>query len=65
MQKVAKVRRFMGMTQTDLAKVLDISKQAYWMKEKGKTPFNDKEKVILKDLFCKDFPDITIEELFF
>lgn len=65
MSKVAKIRRFMGMSQTDLANVLQISLQAYYKKEKGKTAFNDGEKIIIKNLFSEDFPEITMEELFF
>ncbi|MDT2864286.1 helix-turn-helix transcriptional regulator [Vagococcus carniphilus] len=65
MNLVVKMRRFAGLTQTDVAKILKVSLQTYYKKENGKTPFNDDEKIILKELFSKDFPEVTIDELFF
>lgn len=58
-------RKMLGWTQLDMARHLCISLQAYRMKEKGKTPFNDKEKVIFKELLQELFPKITIDEIFF
>lgn len=55
----------MGLTQSDVAKFLGISLQAYYRKENGKTPFSDVEKVKLKDIFSEEFPGITIDSLFF
>lgn len=65
MSKVARIRKYMGMTQTDLAKILKISLQSYYKKENEKTPFTDEEKLIIKNLFIKEFPNITIDEIFF
>ena len=65
MSKVARVRKYKGLTQTDLSKILGISLQSYSRKEQGKTPFSDNEKIIIKNLFIDDFPEITIDELFF
>lgn len=48
-----------------MAKDLNISKQAYWNKEKGRTPFTDKEKIIIKNKLTPIFPDITIDAIFF
>ena len=63
--RVPKYRSFLGKTQKDFAELLNISVQAYWNKENGRTPFNDVEKKIIKDLIQTEFPDITYEELFF
>lgn len=65
MSEVAKLRKYKGLTQTDVAKIFGISLTAYSRKERGLTPFNDKEKVVLKNLFSEDFPNITIDEIFF
>lgn len=63
--EITRYRRFYGLTQQEMAKKLNISSQAYWNKENGRTPFNDKEKVFLKEMIEADFPNITYEELFF
>lgn len=65
MSKVARIRKYKGLTQTDLSKILGISLQTYSKKERGKIPFSDKEKIVIKKLFADDFPKITIDELFF
>ncbi|UJF14996.1 helix-turn-helix domain-containing protein [Jeotgalibaca sp. MA1X17-3] len=65
MSNVAKLRRFKGMTQTDIAVMLDISLQAYFRKEKGYVNFTDKEKIFLKEFFSEEFPNITIDTIFF
>lgn len=65
MSEVAKLRRYKGLTQKDVSKILGVSLQSYYRKEKGKTPFTDNEKVMLKELFIEDFPEISIDTLFF
>lgn len=65
MNKVKKLRRYKGLTQTDVSKYLGVSLQSYYRKENGKTPFTDKEKIMLKELFIEDFPEISIDTLFF
>ena len=65
LSKVAKLRRFKGLTQTEVAKILGVSLQWYWQKETGKKPFSDKEKMILMELFREDFPELSFEEIFF
>ncbi|MCW6676770.1 hypothetical protein NHG35_04700 [Aerococcaceae bacterium NML180378] len=62
---IAKLRRYKGLTQAEMGKFLGISLQSYYKKEKGVTPFSDKEKIMLKELFSKDFPHLTIDEIFF
>lgn len=65
MKDLSKYRKFLGYTQNDMAKIFGISLQAYYRKEKGYTPFTDKEKVIFKNLIKPGFPKETIESLFF
>lgn len=65
MSEVAKLRRYKGLTQSDVAKILGISLQSFYRKENGKTPFTDSEKIQLKELFIEDFPEISIDSLFF
>lgn len=65
MSNVAKLRRFKGLTQSDMADILSISSQWYWKKEKGITDFNNSEMIVLRDLFREDFPDISIDDIFF
>lgn len=63
--KISNYRRFLGKTQKDMAKLLEISTQAYWNKENERTPFTDAEKKVIKELIEAYFPDVTYEELFF
>lgn len=65
MCKIAGYRKMLGMTQKEMAKQFNISSQAYWQKEKGKTAFSDREKVVFKELLKTIFPNITIDEIFF
>lgn len=65
MSNVARLRRFKGLTQSEAAEILGISLQAYFRKEKGYVNFTDQEKVTLKQLFSEDFPEITIDSIFF
>lgn len=55
----------LGYTQQNMADLLDISRQSYYMKENEKTPFTDMEKVIIKREIANLFPNITIDEIFF
>lgn len=65
MNRVSNYRRFKGLTQTDVAKMLGISLQSYSRKELEKVPFSDKEKIFILNLFKDDFPDLNIDKLFF
>jgi len=58
-------RIMLGKTQKEMAVFFNISVQAYRMKEKGKTPFSDEEKILFKNLLQEIFPKITIDEIFF
>lgn len=63
--KIAGYRRMLGMTQMQMAEYFGISKQAYYLKEKGSTAFSDEEKVLFKEMLLPLFPNITIDEIFF
>lgn len=63
--KLAGYRVMMSKTQKDMSKVLGITPQSYGAKENGKRAFKDSEKVIIKNMIAKLFPDITYEDLFF
>ena len=65
MGELSNYRKAIGYTQTDMAKVFGISLQAYYRKEKGHTPYTDKEKILFTDLVKPVFPNATIESLFF
>lgn len=55
----------LGLSQAEIAELFGISSQAYWMKEKGHTPFSDLEKMKFKEMLKNIFPDITIDDIFF
>lgn len=63
--KLKGYRVMLGLTQKKMADRLDISLQSYNNKELGKTPFNDKERLLIKSMVTKIKPDITIDELFY
>ncbi|MGX7024131.1 helix-turn-helix transcriptional regulator [Vagococcus hydrophili] len=65
MNKIAGYRIMLGMTQDQMAKKFNISKQAYWKKEKRQTQFSDKEKMKFKEILKPLFPNITIDDIFF
>ncbi|AMB94409.1 helix-turn-helix transcriptional regulator [Aerococcus sanguinicola] len=58
-------RNALGMTQADMASELGISRQSYYMKEKGRVAFTDKEKIIVLSLFHKIDEKLTIDQIFF
>lgn len=63
--KLAGYRTMLGKTQLEMSEILNISRQAYSMKENGKISFNDGEKKIIKELLMPIFPSITIDDIFF
>ena len=65
MNKIVGYRNMLGLTQVEIAKKLNISKQSYYLKEKGGVPFSDKEKIVFKEMLLPIFPNITIDEIFF
>lgn len=63
--KIAGYRKMLGKNQVEMAKEFKISRQSYYLKENGKVPFTDKEKIIFKKLLLPIFPSITIDDIFF
>lgn len=63
--RLAGYRKMLGYTQGQIAKEFGISKQSYWLKEKGEIAFSDKEKIKFKSMLQPLFPSITIDEIFF
>lgn len=63
--KVRNYRRYIGLTQKQMANNLKISVTAYRNKEKGITPFKDSEKVVIKNKLIENgLKDITIDDIF-
>ncbi|MBF0818603.1 helix-turn-helix transcriptional regulator [Streptococcus acidominimus] len=65
MDRLKGYRVMLGLTQSQMADKLSISLQSYNNKETGKTPFNDKEKRLVKSMVAEIEPDITIDKLFY
>lgn len=63
--RVKGYRCMLGLTQKDLAKLLDLSSQSISNKERGFTSFNDEEKILFRELVKEIIPDITIDEIFY
>lgn len=63
--KIAGYRVMLSKTQKDMAKILNITPQAYGAKENGKRAFKDSEKIIIKKMVSGLFPYISYEDLFF
>lgn len=63
--KIRGYRNMLGLTQTELGKILGITKQAYSNKERGKSNFSDSEKLKIKEMLLPYFPDIKIDDIFF
>lgn len=63
--KVKGYRTMLGLTQKDLAELLDLSSQSVSNKERGFTSFTDEEKLVFRELVKDLIPDITIDEIFY
>lgn len=64
-KNLAKYRRFINMTQRDMAKVAGCCLTSYYMKESGNRDFTQTEIYNIFNVVKEKIPDITIEELFF
>jgi len=58
-------RMFLLMTQGDMARILNISRQSYSNKERGVTPFTDNEKLKIRNIIRKVDKSVTIDDIFF
>ncbi|GGA98741.1 hypothetical protein ERX37_04890 [Macrococcus hajekii] len=66
MKNILRYRKFLCLTQQDMAQFLKISVQAYRNKESGRSSFNDSEKIKVRQLFRKEgLTDLTIDDIFF
>ena len=63
MSKLKGYRVMLGLTQKNMADKLGISLQSYNNKETGKTPFTDRERLIIREQVREIKPDITILQL--
>lgn len=63
--KIRGYRNMLGLTQEQMGKKLGMSKQSYHNKEIGKYSFSDEEKLSFKKLLIPNFPNISIEDIFF
>ncbi|MCO4598041.1 putative transcriptional regulator [Streptococcus infantarius subsp. infantarius] len=63
--KIKGYRTMLGFTQTEMGKVLGISKQSYYNKENGKVAFSDSEKIAFKKCLEPYFSNIKLEDIFF
>lgn len=63
--RIAGYRKMLGLTQSQMAKQLDISLTSYFNKEHGTTPFTDKEKIIIRDMLKKVIENPSIDSIFF
>ena len=63
--RIAGYRKMLGLTQTQMAKQLNISLTSYFNKEHGITPFTDKEKVIIRDMLKGVIENPSIDSIFF
>ena len=57
-EKLVKIRKENGVNQSDLAKLLGISKNSYSLKEQGKTDFKISEMFKIANHFKKSISDI-------
>ena len=63
--KIRGYRNMLGLTQSELGKMLGMTKQTYYNKETGRCSFTDAEKMTFKKLLLPMFPDISVEDIFF
>lgn len=57
-------RVMLGLTQQNIAELLNVSRQTVSNKESGKVKFTDKEKTILLNEFKKVNPELTYDIFF-
>lgn len=65
LDKITGYRRMLNLTQKDMANLLGISLSAYNKRENGYIDFSDKQKIIIRDIITRYFPNENMESLFF
>ncbi len=58
-------RMISGLTQREMAKILDIEEVTYRLKEKGKSEFKRSEMIAFTKEVKKMLPKITVQDIFF
>lgn len=62
---LARYRKFMEMSQKEMATIANMCLTSYYMKEKGSREFTQREMFNIYCYIKKRVPGITIEELFY
>ncbi len=62
---LARYRKFMEMSQKEMATVANMCLTSYYMKEKGAREFTQAEMFNIYNCIKKRVPEITIEEIFY
>ena len=62
--ELLKLMGYKNMKHKDLAKIIGVSQQAASKKIRGETEFKRSEMQKIKAFFQKDFPEITMEQIF-
>ena len=65
LDKIAGYRKMLNLTQDDMANLLGISLSSYNKRENGRVDFSDKQKIIIRDIITRHFPNENMESLFF
>lgn len=63
--RVKGYRVMLGLTQREMADVLGLSAQSYYLKENGRVKFTYDEMRIFRDRVQTIMPDVTIDDIFF
>lgn len=63
--RVKGYRVMLGLTQKEMADVLGLSAQSYYLKENGRVKFTYDEMRIFRDRVQTIMPDVTIDDIFF
>ena len=63
--RVKGYRVMLGLTQREMADILGLSAQSYYLKENGRVKFTYDEMRIFRDRVQTIMPDVTIDDIFF
>lgn len=63
--RVKGYRVMLGLTQKEMADVLGISTQSYYLKETGQVRFTHDEMRVFRDKLRGILPEVTVDDIFF
>lgn len=63
--RVKGYRVMLGLTQKEMADVLGISAQSYYLKETGQVRFTHDEMRVFRDKLRGILPEVTVDDIFF